>query len=73
MGIVAIAEAQHQPGAAGSTGFGPIDAASDRGHHSSIYRAIYAVHPRQRKNAAEVFDRSQILVASPTDQLDPAT
>ena len=72
MGIVAIAEAQHQPGAAGSTGFGPINPAADRGHHSRIYRAIYTVHPSQRKDAAEVFDRSQILVASPADQLDPA-
>jgi hypothetical protein len=73
MGIFAIAEAQHQPGAAGATGFGPINPATDRSHHSRIYRAIYAVHPGQRKNAAEVFDPSQILVASPTDQLDPAT
>jgi hypothetical protein len=73
MGIVAIAEAQHQPGATGSTGFSPINPATDRSHHSRIYRAIYAMHPSQRKNAAEVFDPSQILVASPTDQLDPAT
>jgi hypothetical protein len=72
MGIVAIAEAQHQPGATGATGFSPINPSADRGHYSRIYRAIYAVHPGQRKNAAEVFDTSQILVASPTDQLDPA-
>ena len=83
MGVIAIAQAHHQPGsfeALGqllelalpvALGLGPGHATPRRGNRRRIGRHINAIDADQAVKGTQVFDRRQVVVAGPADQFDP--
>ena len=74
MGILPIAEAQHQPGITGESLFTrPGDPSANSGRDCSIGCNIKTVSSSQTGQSRQVFECGQIMVAGTTDPLDPAT
>ena len=72
MRVGAIADADHQPGARKVAFLQPVQPLTGSTHHSGVGGHIHTGNPCSSVQGTEVCNGSQILIAGPTDQLDPA-
>jgi len=72
MGIGPIAQTHHHPGPPRAAGLGPSDATPRRSHDGGVGSQIQAMDPSQAVKACQIFDGSQVLVASATNPFHPA-
>ena len=70
--IHAIAEADHEPGTMARVGFSPVEATTGCKRDRWIGSHINAMNTDSRKNSGQIGNGRQILIAGPTDELDPA-
>lgn len=71
MGILPVAEADHQPGPPGSAGLSPGHATAGRIGHANVCRHVDAVNAGKAVETRQILDRLQVLVAGSGDPLDP--
>ena len=70
--IHAVAEADHQPGTVPRLSLSPVQASPRCEDDRWIGSHINAMDADGSKNSSQISNRRQILIACPTDELDPA-
>ena len=71
MGIASVADADHQPGGLTGAFPGPAETRSSSIDNSGIGCNVNTLNPGNGIESTEICNRSQILIAGPTDQFDP--
>lgn len=71
VGIIAIAEAHHEPGPRGAARLRPSHSPSSRRHHRSVSGHIEAMHPSKAVDPRQILNGEQVLVAGAADPFHP--